>query len=124
MRISFTADTATFDEIEGALIAGLAVDDGSQEYLIFQRSLPNNADDWGVYLEYRDQVNSAYNVIANCSVSHERIVVKLSNSLGNLNNITELEVELKVDEPSYKRFLLGLKQVFRGDASSQLIINH
>jgi len=126
VRVSFTANTASFDEIEETLIAGLATGDGSQGYLIFQRSLPvaNDQDDRGVYLEYNDQAYSAYNAILNCQVSRDRIEVKLSKSLGNLNNVKIFVAEIQVDDSSYKRFLDGLKQVFRGEASNLLTISH
>jgi hypothetical protein len=120
MRGSFTADTATFDEIERAFVAGLATGDGSQGYLVFQRSLPDDSRDEGVYLEYNDQACSGYNLIASCRLSRERLELDLSRPLGDLNDVTGIDVELHVDDASYEQFSRGLKQVFRGQAEGWL----
>jgi len=122
MRVSFTANTATFDEIEGALVAGLAASDGSQGYLVFQRSSSNDLDDEGVYLEYNSQSYSGYNVIAACRLSRERLEVDLSKPIGNLKDVTGVDVEFHVDDTSYEQFSRGLEQVFRGEAEGWLTV--
>lgn len=113
MRVSFVADMATFDEIEGALVVGLAMGDGGEGYLLFQRSTPDAPKDCGVYLEYNDQGYSGYNLVAGFRVSRGRVEVDLSKPLGNLKDVTGIDVDLRVDDVSYERFLRGLKQVFR-----------
>jgi hypothetical protein len=115
MRISFTADIATYDEFEGVLVAGLAVDDGSRSYLNFQRSSPDNSDDWGVYLEYNDQSNSGYNVISACRLSRFKVEVNLCKPLSNLQNVTGFDVELEIKDATYECFVQGIMKIFRGE---------
>ena len=118
---SFIADTATFDKIEGTLLAGLAAGDGSQGYLLLQRCAPDDQEDWGIHLEYNDQALSGYNTVASCRLSRERFEVDLSKPLANLEGITGIDIELNVDEASFERFSRGLKQVFRGEEGSLTI---
>jgi len=120
MRVLFTAVTATFDEIAGTLVAGLAAGNGSQGYLVFQRYSPGIIDDEGIYLEYNDQACSGYNIIAACRFSRESLEVDFSESLGKLKNVTGIDVEFHIDDASYDQFSRGLEQVFRGDAKGCL----
>ena len=120
MRIEFTADTATFDEVDEALVAGLAVGDGTEAYLLFQRSAADGPDDLGVHLEYNDQATSAYNLISACRLSRRRVEVDLSGSLGSLRGVEGFDVVLAVDDEAFKRFADGLTRVFRGEASARL----
>lgn len=120
MRVSFIADTATFDKIEGTLVAGLA-SNKSGKHLVFQRSASDDPEGWGIYLEYSDQGYSGYNAITGCRVSRERVEIDLSKPLGNLTNVTGIDVDLQVDTLSYEQFLYGLKQIFRGKAEDQLV---
>ena len=61
MRIAFRAIEGVFEAEEYALICGLAdVDaDGAEHYLNLQRASEREPaeDDWGVHLEYDDQIN-------------------------------------------------------------------
>ena len=43
--ITFVADTATYDVIEGAHVAGLAIGNGTDGYLMFQRGEEADSDD-------------------------------------------------------------------------------
>ena len=121
MRVSFIADTATFDKIEDALVAGLLASNESGKHLVFQRNAPDDPEDWGVYLEYSDQGYSGYNAITGCRISRERVEVDLSKPLGNLTNVTGIDVDLQVDALSYEQFLYGLKQIFGGKAKDRLV---
>jgi hypothetical protein len=120
MRISFTADTATFDEIDEAFVAGLAVGEGTETYLLFQRSVADGPDDWGVHLEHNDQVNSGYDLISACRVTRDRVEVDLSAPLGSLEGVEGFDVSLQVDDSTFQRFSDGLTKVFRGEASALL----
>ncbi len=116
VRIEFTADTATFDEIDEVIISGLAVGDGVETYLMFQRSVADGPDDWGVYLEYGDQANSEYEAISACRLSRERVEVDLSGRLGNLEGVEGFDVTLQVDDSTFQSFADGLTKVFRGNS--------
>jgi hypothetical protein len=120
MRIEFTANMATFDEMNEALVAGLAVGDGTETYLLFQRSVADGPDDWGVYLEYNDQINSQYNLISACRLVRGRLEVDLSGPLGNLADVDGFDVTLQVEDSTFQRFADGLTKVFRGEASALL----
>ena len=52
MRLSFTATEAGFEADGYALVCGV-VREG--QYLTFQHSQADSADDWGIHLEYADQ---------------------------------------------------------------------
>lgn len=58
--MTFIADTATYDVIDGAPVTGLAIGNGGRGYfrLMFQRSEDIDSDDLGVYVELNDQSNS------------------------------------------------------------------
>ena len=118
MRIEFIADTATFDEIADALVAGLAVGSGVEVHLMFQRSVADGPDDWGVYLEYKDQGNSGYNLISACRIARQRVEVDLSGPLGSLEGVEGFDVSLDVSDSTFETFADGLTKIFRGEASA------
>jgi len=121
MRIEFTADTATFDEIGEAFVSGLAIGEGVETYLMFLSSGGEGDDDCGVYLEYNDKVNAGYDLISACRLCRGRVEVDLSGTLGDLEDVDGFDVTLQVDDPTFQSFADGLVKVFRGDASSLLI---
>jgi hypothetical protein len=120
MRIEFTADTATFDELNEAFVAGLAVGDGSDTYLLFQRSVADGPDDWGVHLEHNGQANSGYDLISACRITRGRVAVDLSDPLGDLEGVEGFDVSLQVDDSTFQRFQDGLTKVFKGESSALL----
>ena len=122
MRINFTADTATFDKINEAFVVGLAVGDGTETYLLFQRSVADDSDDGGIHLEHNDQANSKYNVISACRLTRDRVEVDLSGSLGNLVDVEGFDVSLQVDDSTFRGFADGMTKVFKGKASALLSV--
>ena len=120
MRIEFTADTATFDEIDETLVSGLAIGDGTETYLMFLRSPDEGPDDCGVYLEYNGQMNAGYDTVSACRIRRDRVEVELSDPLGSLEDVDGFDVSLQVDDSTFQRFADGLAKVFQGEASALL----
>jgi hypothetical protein len=117
--MTFTADTATYDVIDGAHIAGLAIGNGADGYLMLQRSGEDDPDDWGVYIELNDQADSGYGLVENCRVSRQAVEIDLTQPLAGT---TTIHVHLVVKDDAYMRFVEGLKAIFRGD-QKQLTTN-
>ena len=112
----FTADTATYDMIDGAHVVGLAIDDGADGYLMLQRSGEDDPDDWGIYVELNDQANSGYGLVRECRISRQTIEIDLSQPLAGA---TVIQVSLAVGDDAFGRFTEGLKAIFR-DNQGQL----
>ena len=115
----FTADTATYDVIDGAHVAGLAIGDGSADYLMFQRSLENDCADRGIYVELNDQINSGYDLVQTCRIQRQELVVDLTEPVGGADAI---RVKLSIEDKPFRRFVDGMKIIFRGK-EKQLIID-
>lgn len=108
----FTADTATYDIINGAHVAGLAIGDGVNGYLLFQRCDETDAEDWGIYLELNDEVNSGYEIIKECKITRSTVMVELTTDFINEKSI---EVSLAVEDEAFNRFVTGIREIFRGN---------
>jgi len=124
MKIEFTANTATFDEIDEAFISGLAVGDGSNTYLKFQRSVAEGPDDWGVYLEHNDQIHGSYDLVSECRLTRDHVEVDLSGRLGSLEDVDGFAVALQVDDETFSLFAKGLTKVFQGNATALLKVHN
>jgi len=111
-QMTFTADTAAYDMLEGAHVAGLAVGNGTAAYLMLQRSGDDDPDDWGIYLELSDQASSGYGLVRECRVSRQAVEVDLNEPLAGT---TSIRVELAVDDDAFSKFTEGMGAVFRGD---------
>jgi len=74
---------------------------------MLQRSTDSN-DDFGIYLEFCDQINSGYNLISECRISDEKISIDLKGSMDGL--IEGFDVEF-TNSDSIKK---DLCRVFRG----------
>jgi hypothetical protein len=111
MRFSFEATEAGFDADEGALVCG--VTDG-ERYLTFQRDAENSGEDWGIYLEYGDQINGGYNCVRSCRLSRFALHVDLSQPLGRLEGVEGFDVAFRLHDQSYEALCTGLERVFRG----------
>ena len=66
--MTFTADTVTYDVIEGVHVAGLSFRNCAGGYLLFQHSVEGDPDDWGIYIEFNDQSKSGYGLIRECRI--------------------------------------------------------
>jgi len=117
--MTFIADIATYDVIEGAHVAGLAIGNGSGGYLMFQRSGNAGSDGSGIYLELNGQSNSGYGLVRQCRISREEVVLDLTQALAGAVTI---RVRLSVDDGAFREFLEGMNKVFQGN-ENQLVIN-
>jgi len=117
--MKFTADTATYDMIEGAHVVGLAIGIGADVYLILQRSGIEGPDDWGIYIELNDQANSGYGLVRECRIGCDTVEIDLNKPLAG---VTAIKISLAVDDVAFNRFLEGMKDIFR-DYHNQLKIN-
>ena len=116
--MKFIADNATYDMINGAHVAGLAIGDGANGYLMLQRSGEEDRDDLGIYIELNGQTNSNYGIIRECRVSRNAIEIDLNEPLAG---VTAIYVTLAVDDVAFSRFVEGIRRVFR-NCHSQLKI--
>jgi hypothetical protein len=119
MRIAFRATEAAFEAHDQALICGVAA--GPDMYLTFQRAIEGSADDDGIYLEHRDQINGQYGCISTCRVGRTQLSVDLTRQLGALAGVKGFDVALAIDEASYEKLCAGLQRIFH-DHSDVLIV--
>ena len=111
MYVTFTANEAGTDEMVGVVTTGVRAGD---EYLIFSRGLDDEEiEDWGVYLEYRDQINGGYGCIKACILGRERLEVELSKPINRNKDIEGFHVELSLSDEQREILAAGLRQVFR-----------
>ena len=120
MRIAFRATEGGFVADEYALFCGLTgIDaDGAEHYLNFQRSPEGTAadEDWGVYIEYDDQINGDYGHVRKCRLSRDLLSVDLSQQLGTLVGVDGFDIVMAVDDMSYEQVRTGLPRIFRDDS--------
>jgi len=119
MRIAFRATEAVFEAEDEALVCGVA--GGPDMYLTFQRAVEGSANDDGIYLEHRDQINGQYGCVSNCRISRAQLTVDLTRQLGALSGVKGFDVALAIDEASYKKLCAGLQRVFH-DHTDALIV--
>jgi len=117
--MTLTATTATYDLVDGAHVTGLAIADGTEGYLIFQRSEESDPDDWGIYFEFSDQSNSGYNQIRKCRINRQMVEVDLAETVAGVSYI---KVNLAVDDKPFIKFAAGMREVFRGQQEKLEII--
>lgn len=115
MRIEFTATQAGSKAEAEALVVRVATANGG-EYLTFQRSPQQSGEDedWGIHIEYADESNGDYEVIAACRVSRAALQVDLSKQLGNLKDVAGFNVVLDIPAELYAALVAGLRGIFRG----------
>jgi hypothetical protein len=90
--VTFTADETGTAEMHGVVTTGVRAGD---EYLVFSRGLDDEEmEDWGVYLEYRDQINGGYDCIKACVLGRERLEVELSKPIDRHKDIEGFHVKL------------------------------
>jgi hypothetical protein len=118
VRIRFNARDAAFVADEDALSCAVAGPDasGHEHYLTLQRA-PEEGDpgeDWGVYLEFDDQINSGYGHVRRAALSRATLSIDLSHPLGQLETVRGFDVRLECDDATYVAMSAGLPRIFRG----------
>lgn len=125
MRIKFNVTEAGFEDDEYALICGFSGTDsgGVEHYLNLQREAESGDpdEDWGVHIEYDDQINGQYDRVKQCRLSRDRLSVDLVGQLGTLVGVEGFDLALGLDGESYAEIRVGLTRSFRG-ISDVLII--
>ena len=110
MRIRFAANQACCLEERAFVLAGVA---GEGHYLNFQRSLPIGSDeDWGIHVEFDDQINSGYEKTARCSLSPTSLQVEFSEPIGGKQEYAEAEIALRLAHSEWQLLVHGLGMVF------------
>ena len=82
---------------------------------MLQRSQPfGDAEDWGVYVEVDDQLLSGYDCVADCELTTERMVVRLTEPLGRSKPVEEVEVRFTDGYRPSPEFVSRLRAIFAG----------
>jgi hypothetical protein len=115
MRIAFQAAEGGFEDDGYALICGVSGTDteGNEHYLVFQRDTEGGDDDWGVHVEFDDQVNGEYNRVKACRLSSDRLMVDLAGKLGTLEGVEGFDVDLNLPGECLTKIRSGLPRIFR-----------
>lgn len=124
-RVTFRAADGGFVADEDALSCFLVGADaaGVEHYLMLQRS-PEEEDpseDWGVHVEFDDQINSGYGLVLQCRLSREQLSLALSGRLARLVGVEGFDVALALDDALYRQIQSGLPRIFRGMPDSLTI---
>jgi hypothetical protein len=109
--VTFTADEAGTAEENCVVSTGVRLGD---EYLLFSRGLDDEKiEDWGVELEYSDQINGGYDCIRACILRRDHLEVELSKPLHRRKEIQGFRVELALPDEQWESLAAGLRSVFR-----------
>jgi hypothetical protein len=109
--VTFTADETGTAEMDGVVTTGVRV---GGEYLMFSRGLDDEEmEDWGVHLEYRDQINGGYDCIKACVLDRNHLDVELSKPIDRRKEIEGFHVALALSGEQWESLAAGLKKVFR-----------
>ncbi len=109
---SFVVTVVSVHHQEDYIVLGLG-HDTSEGYLMFHRSLPvGGEEDWGVYTEYGDESNSAYDVVTGCALERNRLLVELARPIGPEGLISGFDLELSVSDRRYSELADSLERVF------------
>lgn len=119
----FTATEASVDENEDALCAGAGSETEPYDYIMFQRHPEDGVDDVGIYFEFNDQRNSAYNCVRSCEVMRNQIKVVLVEPIDWRKQFTSVIVKLDVSEQQYRDFLCTVARIFRQQEASLRLID-
>lgn len=118
MRIRFRATHGFCTADEDAIACGVSGPDADavDHALWFSRAseAADPDDDDGVYAEFDDQINGAFNRVGRCRLGRTALAVDLSGPLGrHLIGVEGFDVDLAIDEDSYEVLRSGLIRVFR-----------
>jgi hypothetical protein len=113
VAVGFTADDAIISREEELIAVSVCCCQPAQS-LTLQRSLPIDENDWGIYVEYNGQRNSAFDKIAHCTLEHDRLALKLVEPIGHGPRYIGFEVTLRIDPLKWTALAAGLRQIFTG----------
>jgi hypothetical protein len=111
MRLTFVADEGGFDANEDSLACGVS---GDGHYVTLQRDAEEASEDWGIYLEYDDQLHGEYNCVGRCRIGPETLSIDLAHPLVSLPGVTGFDVALQLTSEQLHEVRKGLGRVFRG----------
>lgn len=113
----FTATELGYDISDGCQTAWLSAGD-DQHRLVFQRRPAPDGDDMTpghehrhLYVEYGLPGSGDYNLVQRCDLERDRLHLELDRPL---NGVTAIDVDIKVRELAFERFMAGLQRVFGG----------
>jgi hypothetical protein len=110
MRFQFVATQAGSEDEGEFIVAQVAC---HENYLTFQRCLPFGSDeDWGIHVEFDDQINSGYEKVARCTLSRKCLQVAFTEPIDWQKKYTEVEIELQLTDADFESFAFGLQRVF------------
>ena len=108
MRIAFTAEEVGIDNDEYSLACGVR---GGDHSLILQRDAEDSDADWGIHLEYNDQLHSGYGHIRACRLGRTSLAIDLTQPLPGLDGVVGFDVTLR---PANFVVEDALRRIFRG----------
>src|SRR5688500_16789065 len=96
MTISFDAQTVIEELVsdnDPPYLQVAMADATGAHYRRLNRSQPfDDPEDWGVYVEVDDQLQSGYDCVASCELTPERLVVRTTKPLGQSKPVDVIEV--------------------------------
>jgi hypothetical protein len=114
MVVEFIATETGTEQDEHSVTTGVGRSD-PPHYLNFGRSLPiGSEEDWGIEIEFDDQINSGYEKIGKCFIHRDRLRVELNDSIGSENQYSGFNVMVQLSEADWTGFVNGLRMVFTG----------
>ena len=117
--LSFEASCITVDHDEDRLVVGLADDASAPErYLLLQLALDPDEQDRelgldDVHLEVDDQSRSVYGGIASCTLTRDRLELRLDERAAGEVGAFCVRVALDLDADRYSTLRDGLRRLFR-----------
>jgi hypothetical protein len=79
---------------------------------MLQRCAEGEPEDWGIYVELNDQINSGYGLIRHCTIRRDRLELDLTRPL---SGFSRLHVVLSVEDSTFDRSVAGVREIFRGN---------
>jgi len=108
--VEFATDQVAFVSEDGSETVAIGAE---EEYLLLSRTEdPDN--EWGVYVEYTDELDCAYDCVETCVLCADALEVELSKPLGPRSGVMAFRVVLSLSASDRSVLEDGLRAVFRG----------
>jgi hypothetical protein len=108
--VEFTTGQVAVVSEDGSETVALGTED---EYLLLSRP-DDPGNDWGVYVEYADELDSAYDCVESCSLRGDVLEIELSKPLGPRSEIMAFRIVISLSGSDRSMLEDGLQAVFRG----------